>query len=82
MTGSKSVIRGKAKQRRRVKVACWQEHELWYIVDRLREKHTDPPHYVVWLAVQHCQTEVQRREGLETLLQRAHYRLKHDRAIV
>ena len=82
MTRSKSVIGSKPGRRRRVKVACWQEHELWYIVDRLREMHTDPPHYVVWLAVQHCQTEVQRREGLETLLQRAHHKLKHERATV
>jgi len=78
MTGSKSIIGNKTK-RRRVKIACWQEHELWYIVDRLRERHTDPPHYVVWLAVQHSKTEIQRREGLESLLQSAHRRLSQER---
>ena len=47
----------------------WQEHDIWYVIDRVREKYPRQSWQAVGEAVAGCQIEVKPSAGREKLLE-------------
>jgi hypothetical protein len=56
--------------------STWQEHDIWYVIDRLQEEFRQQPSLVVHEIVQACQKEVSHTEGREKLLEAARKRMQ------
>ena len=46
----------------------WQEHDVWYAVDRLQETYWREPLQLIQQVVSSCRAETQPAEGRDTLL--------------
>jgi hypothetical protein len=46
----------------------WQEHDVWYVVDRLQDMYWQQPRHSIEQVVASCKTQVKPMEGREKLL--------------
>ncbi len=46
----------------------WQEHDVWFVVDRVQETYWREPWQLIQQVVALCKTEVKPTEGREKLL--------------
>ena len=54
----------------------WQEHELWYVIDRLQEAFPALPRATIQHAVERVKGQVARKDGQDALAKRAKQELK------
>ena len=48
--------------------SIWQEHDIWYVVDRVQDAYWQQPWQVIQQVVASCKEEVKPSEGREKLL--------------
>jgi len=48
--------------------AKWQEHDVWYVIDRVRDSYWKQPRLLIEQVVASCKEEVKPIEGREKLL--------------
>jgi len=54
----------------------WQEHDIWYVIDRVEEAFWQQPWHVVEHVVALCKTKVKPAEGREKLLEAAKEKMR------
>ena len=64
------LIMSKNPERKSLR-SSWQEHDVWYVVDRLQEEYWRKAWRVVQEVVTACKSEVTPSEGREKLLEAA-----------
>ena len=56
--------------------SSWQEHDVWYVIDRVQETYSQQPWHVVQRVVAVCKTEIKPVEGREKLLEAAKEKMR------
>jgi hypothetical protein len=54
---------GDNTQRRKRRAAVWQDHELWYVVDRIREEFPHLTREAIMEVVERAKEDVPRSQG-------------------
>ena len=54
----------------------WQEHDVWYVVDRVQEAYWRGPWQLIQQVVSACKAEVKPTEGREKLLAAAKEKMR------
>jgi len=54
----------------------WQEHDIWYVVDRVQDAYWQEPWRLIQQVVASCKEEVKAIEGREKLLEVAKEKMR------
>ena len=67
---------GDNTERRKRRGAVWQEHELWYVIDRLQEQFPEMTREALARTVERAKEDVPRARGGDELVQHVSKKLR------